>query len=62
MAGKWLELLQETVPRLSTVAVIADPENPMVRAQMKELEAVVPTRGVKLRFFEVRDPQAIDRA
>src|SRR5215467_206680 len=28
VGGKWLELLQETVPRLTTVAVIAVPNNP----------------------------------
>ncbi|HTS52711.1 MAG TPA: ABC transporter substrate binding protein [Burkholderiales bacterium] len=28
LPGKWLELLQETVPRLSTVAVIANLDNP----------------------------------
>ena len=27
VGSKWLELLQETVPRLSTVAVIANPDN-----------------------------------
>jgi putative ABC transport system substrate-binding protein len=62
MAGKWLELLQETVPRLSTIAVIANPRNPMVQAQMKELRAVAPARSVKLRFFDVHDPQALESA
>jgi len=61
MTSKWLELLQETIPRLSTVAVIADPDNPLARAQMKELETVAPARGVKLRFFEVRDARTLDR-
>jgi putative ABC transport system substrate-binding protein len=28
MAGKWLELLQETVPGLARVAVVANPDNP----------------------------------
>ena len=40
IAGKWLELLKETVPRLSTVAVIANPENPLNRSLAKELEAL----------------------
>lgn len=59
MAGKWLELLRETVPQLSTVAVIAYPDNPMVGAQIRELKALEATQGVKLRFFEVRDAQAL---
>jgi putative tryptophan/tyrosine transport system substrate-binding protein len=29
IAGKWLELLREAVPRLSTVAVIANPDGPL---------------------------------
>ena len=62
MAGKWLELLQETVPRLSTVAVIQNPDNPMARDQVKELEAIAPARGVKLRFLQVRDAGVLDDA
>jgi len=62
MAGKLLELLQETVPRLSKVAVIENPDNPAVRQRVKELEAVAPKRGVRLRLFEVREPGALDGA
>src|SRR5262249_9912833 len=62
MAGKWVELLQETVPRLSTIAVIANPGNPMGQAQMEEMRAGAPARSGKLRFFEVHDPQALESA
>jgi putative ABC transport system substrate-binding protein len=62
VAGKWLELLQEAVPRLTTVAVIGDPENPIARELMKELKAIAPTRNLKLRFIEIRDPSALPRA
>ena len=62
MAGKWLELLQETVPRLSTVALIANPDNPVIRDLAKELEAIAPTRGLKPLLIEVREPGALDRA
>ena len=61
-AGKWLELLQETIPRLSTVAVLANPDNPIDRDLVKELEAIAPTRGMKVRIIEVRGPQALARA
>jgi putative ABC transport system substrate-binding protein len=60
--GKWLELLQETIPRLSTVAVIGDPASPSSRATAKELEAIAPTLRMKVRFIEVREPEALDRA
>lgn len=59
---KWLELLQETVPRLSTVVVFENPDNPVSRDQVKELQAIAPTRGLKLRLIEVREPGALDRA
>jgi putative ABC transport system substrate-binding protein len=62
IAGKWVELLQEAVPRLSTVAVVANPDSPLARALMKELDAIAPTRGVKLQFFKVREPEALDSA
>ena len=62
IAGKWLELLQDTVPRLSTIAVLANPDNPLVRDLVNEVEAVAPTRGVKVRVINVREPASLDRA
>jgi putative tryptophan/tyrosine transport system substrate-binding protein len=59
MAGKWLELLQDTVPRLSTVAVIANPDNAMAREMAGELQAIAPTRSLKLRLIEVREAGAL---
>jgi len=60
--GKWVELLKETVPRLSTIAVMGNPENQVVQIQTKELMAIAPTVGVKLRFIEVRKPEGLERA
>jgi putative ABC transport system substrate-binding protein len=60
--GKWLELLHETVPRLSTVAVIGNPASQWVLSMRKELEGIARTRGLALRFIEVRDVEGIDRA
>ena len=62
IAGKWLELLRETVPRLSMVAVISNPDNPLNPSLMKELEAMAPAQRLKLRVIEVRDQQALDGA
>jgi len=61
-SGKWLEMLRETVPRLSTVAVISNPDNPADRELRRKIEAVAPTSGVKLRFIDVREPKALDGA
>jgi putative tryptophan/tyrosine transport system substrate-binding protein len=62
IGGKWLELLQEAVPHLSAVAVITNSDSPIARDLAKELEAIAPTRGLKLRLIEVRDPAALDHA
>jgi putative ABC transport system substrate-binding protein len=62
VGGKWLELLQETVPRLSTVAVLANLDTAIARDLVKELEAVAPTRGLKLELIEVRESSTLDRA
>jgi len=62
MTGKWLELLQEMVPRLSTVAVIANPKTPITSHLVKDLDAIAPGRNLKLRLVEVREPGEIESA
>ncbi len=62
MTGKWLQLLQETVPRLSTVAVIVNPDNPIARDLAEEVETIAPARAVKLLLIEARDPKTLARA
>ena len=62
LSGKWLQLLQEAVPRLTTVAVISNPNSALVPQLAKHLEAAARTRGVKLRFIDVRDPVALASA
>ena len=59
VGSKWLELLQETVPRLTTVAVIANPDNPVEREVVKDLEGAAATRGLKLRIIGVREAEAL---
>jgi putative ABC transport system substrate-binding protein len=59
ISGKWLQLLQEAVPRLSTVAVVANPDSTLIPQVAKHLEAAARARGVKLRFIDVRDPVAL---
>jgi putative ABC transport system substrate-binding protein len=60
--GKWLELLQETAPRVSTVAVIGNPDSPLFRLVRKPLDAAAAARGMKLRYFEVREPEELKHA
>ena len=58
--GKWLELLHETVPRVATIAVILDPNNPVNRELVKELQDTAPKRRLKLKIMEVREAEALD--
>jgi ABC-type uncharacterized transport system substrate-binding protein len=62
IGGKLLELLQEMVPRLTTIAVITNPENPVDRNLITELKGVAPARRLKLRITEARNPEELDRA
>jgi putative ABC transport system substrate-binding protein len=61
-SGKWLELLREVVPHLFTVAVISNPDNPADRELRRQIESVAPKSGVKVRFIDVREPQALPKA
>ena len=62
LSGKRLELLKETVPGLSRVAVFWNPPNPAYGPVLKELEAAAPTLGVKLLRLEVRVPEDFEGA
>lgn len=62
IGGKWLELLHEMVPRLTTVAVLSNPDNPMSVSLAKDIEMIAPTLHVKVRIYEVRGPDALDAA
>jgi len=60
IGGKWLEVLQETVPKLSTIAVIADlNSSPFPRKLIQYLEPAAQKRGLKLRVIDVRDSRAL---
>ena len=60
--GKWLELLQETVQPLSTVAMIVNPNNVVARELAKDALAVGPKRHLKIQIIEVREPEDFDGA
>ena len=62
LSGKRLELVKETVPGLSRVAVLFNPATPAAEAQLKEMELAAQTLSVKLQALEVRDFKEIERA
>jgi len=61
-SGKWLQLLHETLPQLSTIAVIGNPASPWVRNIKSELEGVAHIQRLTLRFIEVGDAEGFDQA
>ncbi len=62
LSAKRLELLKEAVPRISRVAVLSNPTDPVVVPQLKELESAARTLGIRLRVHEVRTLEEIERA
>ena len=62
-AGKPLGLLKETLPKISRVAALWNPANPVFQAShLREVELTAKALGVKLQSLKARDPEEIDRA
>ena len=53
LAGKRLELLKETVPKMSRVALLWDPQNPSPTQQWKESQIAARELGLQLHSMEV---------
>jgi ABC-type uncharacterized transport system substrate-binding protein len=62
LSGKRLELLKETVPALSQVAVLANPANPITAVELRETQRAAQALQVQLHLVEVRGPQDLDAA
>jgi putative ABC transport system substrate-binding protein len=59
---KRLQLLKETLPTLSRVAVLWDATEPIRRQQVEEAEGAAPPVGVRLQVVDVRSPADLDGA
>ena len=62
ISGKRLELLKETVPRLSRVAVLGTSTQPGYAQVLKEMELAAGVLKVKLQYLDVLDPKDIEKA
>jgi putative ABC transport system substrate-binding protein len=60
LAGKRLELLKETFPKLSRVTVLSNPADPISASQLKEVEMAARSLGLQLQLYEARDRKDID--
>ena len=61
-SGKWVELLKETVPKVSRMAVLRNPSHPVAEVFLRETQAAGRALGVRLQFFEARDPNELETA
>ena len=63
LAGKQLELLKETVPRVSRVAVLWNPANAAWQAQMlKATQVAAPALGLRVQLLEARGAGELEGA
>ena len=62
LSGKRLELLKETVPKLSRVAVLWDPRNPGSTPQWKESQLAARELGLQLHSMEVSSADKYESA
>ena len=62
LSGKRLELLKETVPKLSRVAVLGTSTSPNNAQVLREVELAAGALAVKLQNLDVRSPKDIDTA
>jgi len=60
--GKRLELLKETVPKLSRVAVLGSSTSTSPGRFLKDHEPVAVALGIKLQFLDIIDPKDIETA
>jgi putative tryptophan/tyrosine transport system substrate-binding protein len=61
-SGKWVELLKEAVPKVSRMAILGNPTNPMHGNYLREITVAAQALGVQLQALEVRDLPEIERA
>jgi ABC-type uncharacterized transport system substrate-binding protein len=62
LSGKGLELLKETVPKVSRVGVIWNPDNPGKTSGLKDTEVAAQALRLQLQSLEVRGPKDVEPA
>jgi ABC-type uncharacterized transport system substrate-binding protein len=62
MGGKWLEVLREIAPGIIRVAVVFNPDNPVMPGQVRSIEAAGPTLGIQVSARPVRNAEEVERA
>jgi putative tryptophan/tyrosine transport system substrate-binding protein len=61
-SGKWVELLNEAVPKVGRVAVLRNPAHPLAEVFLRETQTAGRALGVRLAFLEAQDPSQLGSA
>jgi putative ABC transport system substrate-binding protein len=61
-SGKWVELLKDAVPKVISFAALFNPTHPVAKVFVHESGAAAKALGVRLHYFEARDPGQLDLA
>ncbi len=62
ISGKQLEILKETIPRLSRLAVFGTSAEPGNTQALKDIELAAGVLGVQVQYLEVRVPKDLEIA
>ena len=62
LSGKRLELLKESFPKISRVAMVLNPEGQVPTRGYEEVEGVAKSLKISIEFFQVRKPNEINKA
>jgi putative ABC transport system substrate-binding protein len=62
LSGKQLELLKETLPKLSRLAVMWNPDDSAARVQWQELQTAAGALGIHLLSLQVKASTELDKA
>jgi putative tryptophan/tyrosine transport system substrate-binding protein len=54
--SKRIQLIREVVPGAATIAILYNPDRPMVATNIKQTEAAARTFGIQLQFFPIANP------
>ena len=62
MFGKQRQLLKETIPHATRMAILSNPKDPVSAQQVKEVRAAAGSLGIRVQHLEARGPEDFDNA
>ena len=61
MGGKWLGILREIAPNVTRVAVVINPDNPVMPENVRSIEAAGPALGIQVSASPARNAEEFER-